>query len=129
MSKHVPVVLDASALLAYLKMEPGWQRVEEVLETGAYCSAANWSEVAQKVQHGEVDWDTTSSLLKSHPLSIEPVTEADAERAAQLWSPQSGLSLADRCCLALAERLEAIALTSDTAWKNYSTRVELIRSK
>lgn len=48
---------------------------------------------------------------------MEPVTEADAERAAGLWTPTGGLSLGDRCCLALARRLGASAiLTADRAW-------------
>ena len=38
------------------------------------------------------------------------------ERAAALWRRGSGLSLADRLCLATAHRLSAVVWTADTAW-------------
>ena len=44
------------------------------------------------------------------------MTEVDAERAAALWRQGSGLSLGDRLCLALSQRLECDALTADRAW-------------
>ena len=56
------------------------------------------------------------ALLASHDLVVEPVTEADAERAAELWTGRGGLSLADRLCLALADRVEGEAWTADREW-------------
>ncbi len=44
------VVLDASALLAFLAGEPGADVVERALADGPVCSAVNWAEVAQKVR-------------------------------------------------------------------------------
>lgn len=44
------------------------------------------------------------------------MTEADGARAADLWSPGSPLSLADRLCLALALRLGLPVVTADAAW-------------
>lgn len=41
------VVLDASALLAYLRTEPGSKAVDGVLGT-AEISSVNWAEVVQK---------------------------------------------------------------------------------
>lgn len=119
-------VLDASALLALLHKESGAKRVLEELRRGAACSAANWSEVAQKVRASDEDWNAASALLMSFGLTIEPVTVDDAERAAEMWVQGSGLSLADRICLALADRLNDTALTSDAAWAG-SSRVELLR--
>jgi PIN domain nuclease of toxin-antitoxin system len=43
------VVLDASALLAYLNEESGAEAVEQALPNGAYISAVNWAEVLSKV--------------------------------------------------------------------------------
>ncbi|HMD45814.1 MAG TPA: PIN domain-containing protein [Acidimicrobiales bacterium] len=109
-------VLDASALLTYLQGEHGHEVVEEVLEHGAACGAANWSEVAQKVRAHGRNWALARSLLQSDGVRVEAVTEADAEWAASRWLPGEGLSLADRLCLALGERLDAAVLTADTAW-------------
>ena len=109
-------VLDASALLAFAQGEDGAVQTETLLEQGAVCGAANWSEVAQKVRAVGRDWDLVRALLVSYNLTIEAVTEADAEWAASRWRKGEGLSLADRLCLALAERLDVEAWTCDTSW-------------
>lgn len=119
-------VLDSSAILAFLLDEPGADDVEAILRTGAQCGAANWSEVAQKVMTSGADWQAVRSLLESYDLIIEPVTAGDAELAARLWKRGSGLSLGDRLCLALAERLTATAVTADRAWAGLD-KVTLIR--
>lgn len=109
-------VFDSSALLCYLQGERGADVVEESLSSGGACSCANWSEVAQKFVQHRRDWSLARGLLLSFGLVLEPVLPQDAERAAALWRHGSGLSLADRLCLATAERLDAVALTADTAW-------------
>ncbi len=119
-------VLDASALLAYLQGEDGSVVVEAALEAGGVCGAANWSEVAQKVHGHHRDWVLARSLLLSYGLVIEPVTVDDAEAAARSWPSNQGLSLADRLCLALGDRLDAPVLTADRAW-GVSGRIRQIR--
>lgn len=109
-------VLDASALLAFLQGEDGADVVEARLDEGARCGAANWSEVAQKVRSAGRAWDLARGLLTGYQLQIEPVVVDDAEWAARRWRRGEGLSLADRLCLALAERLDAQAWTADAAW-------------
>lgn len=108
------MVLDASALLAYLQDEPGADTVEGALEDGATIGTANWSEVAQKVGH-RGDWDVARALLLSYGLVLAPVTSEDAELAARLWRAGRDLSLADRLCIALGDRLGATVLTADRA--------------
>lgn len=119
-------VLDASALLAFLQGEVGADRVEALLENAAHCSSVNWSEVAQKILAGGGDWPLAAALLTSYGLRVEPATVTDAERAAELWQRGSGLSLADRFCLALGERLGTTVWTADTAWGT-SDRVRQVR--
>lgn len=119
------IVLDASAVLAFLQGEPGADVVEAELPEGVI-GAANWSEVAQKVRGRSADWTLARSLLLSYGLQVEPVTVDDAEGAAQLWQRGSGLSLGDRLCLALARRLGVVALTADRAWGE-SAHVRQIR--
>lgn len=43
------MLLDASALLAYLQQEQGYLPVERILST-AFISTVNWCEVAQKLR-------------------------------------------------------------------------------
>lgn len=109
-------VLDASALLAFLKGEPGADLVEARLVEGATCGAANWSEVARAILHAGRDWDLARALLKSYGIRVEAVTEADGEWAADRWQRGEGLSLADRLCLALGHRHGTEIWTADAAW-------------
>jgi PIN domain nuclease of toxin-antitoxin system len=115
-------VLDASAVLAWLRGEPGAALVEAHLD-GAVISAVNVAEVHQKLaQHG-VDADATTRRLRGLGVRVEPFYPADAVLASRLWpyTRAAGLSLGDRCCLALAVRLTAPALTADKGW----TRIDL----
>lgn len=109
-------IFDASALLSFLNEEPGADQVEAALEEGGACGAANWSETAQKIRQRGADWNLARGLLLSYDLVVEPVTAADAETAAQLWTQDSALSLGDRLCLAQGARLAATVWTADRAW-------------
>jgi PIN domain nuclease of toxin-antitoxin system len=109
-------VVDASAILAFAQGEEGAEQIEVLLEEGASCGAANWSEVAQKVVAAGRDWHLVRALLVSYNLNVEAVLEEDAEWAAGRWRRGEGLSLADRLCLALGERLDADVWTADTSW-------------
>ena len=120
------VVLDASAILAFLQGEDGADAVEAALIGRARCGAANWSEVAQKVLAAGRDWEVVRALLVSYEIEVEPVTGGDAEWAAHRWRRGEGLSLADRLCLALAEREDTEVLTADLAWGS-AGRVRQIR--
>jgi PIN domain nuclease of toxin-antitoxin system len=122
----VTTVLDASALLAYLQGEQGADIVEAALLDAAICGAANWSEIAQKVTAAARDWELVKALLESYDLEVEPVTAHDGELAAARWRRGDGLSLADRLCLALGERLDADVLTADASWGS-AGRIRQIR--
>ena len=114
-------LFDASALLCFLQGEVGADVVERELGRGGACSAANWSEIAQRIMGRDQDWSLVRGLLLSYGLVIEPVRADDAELAARLWRRGSGLSLGDRLCLATAHRLAATVWTADTAWGTSAT--------
>lgn len=120
------IVLDASAVIAFLEHEGGRAEVETALEAGAAAGAANWSEVVQKMRDLSKDWEMARAILATYDFVVEPVTVADAEAAAHAWQRGSGLSLGDRLCLALGERLDAEVLTADRAWGT-AGRVRQIR--
>lgn len=119
-------LFDSSALLCFLQGEEGCDVVERELVAGGACSAANWSETAQKLVAHDQDWGLARGLLFSYGLEVEPVLADDAELGARLWRAGSGLSLADRLCLATAERLEAMVWTADRLWGT-SERVRQVR--
>lgn len=126
----VEFVLDASALLATIHREPGADRVADILPRSAM-STVNLAEAFQSVLEHGLSVEGLASRVESFGVLLEPPIVADAERAAALrpTTRDSGLSLADRFCLALAERLGATAVTADRAWtlSDHGTPVELIR--
>lgn len=120
------VVLDASALLAFLLKEPGGERVKEALLHGAVMGAVNLAEVGSKLAErgldpGEVFAHLRARGILGQALEVFPFTEEDALEAARLRS--LGLSLGDRACLALARRLGLPALTADATWEGLAVGV------
>jgi ribonuclease VapC len=111
-----PVVLDTSALLAWLLGEPGADTVRQAIGPRAVVSAANWAELARKVTEKGTDWPQLRNALVALGLNVAPVTAADAEASATIAEPRDGLSLGDRLCLAVGRRLGCDVLTADTAW-------------
>lgn len=125
-------VLDASALLAHLRDEPGADVVAEAIASGAVISTVNLAEVFSRVaDRGEdpakLAAELTQSGLLDGAITVEPFTAADAVEVGRLRSltRDAGLSLGDRACLALARRLDAPALTADTDWQGVAHGVEL----
>jgi ribonuclease VapC len=119
----VTAVLDASALLALLKGEPGAERVAEALEQGAYLSAVNLAEVLSKLADwGEDPAEAQARMaqvgLLGAAVEVLPFTGEDALEVARLraLTRAYGLSFGDRACLALARRLGLSALTAERAW-------------
>lgn len=120
------VVLDASALLAFLHDEPGGEKVSAVLE-GARVSTVNWAEVLQKALQRDVDVAGMHQEFTQVGVSFEPFTAQQAETAASLWprTRNHGLSLADRACLALAMDKQLPVLTADRAWTGLAMGIEI----
>ncbi|MHB8618978.1 MAG: PIN domain-containing protein [Chloroflexota bacterium] len=119
-------VLDASALLATVHQEPGAEVVKQHLED-AVISAVNWAEVVQKALAWGVDVQRMRAYIDSLRVLIVPFDADAADAAAGLWieTRRAGLSLADRCCLALARRLRIPALTADRAWAQLAINVDI----
>ena len=125
-------VLDASALLAHLRDEPGADVVAEAIAGGAVISTVNLAEVFSRVADRGADpaklaAELTQSGLLDGAITVEPFTAADAIDAGRLrpLTRDAGLSLGDRACPALARRLDAPALTADTDWQGVAHGVEL----
>ena len=110
-------VLDASALLAFLRREPGFERVTEAL-TASVISAVNWAEVIGKASDYGGPMPAISAALKLLPIQVAPFTTDQAEIAGSLRAQTRalGLSLGDRCCLALGIKTGFPVLTTDRSW-------------
>jgi len=122
--------IDASALLALLFGEAGAEAVADAIASGAATSAVNLGEVATVLVRRAQDPAKILAPVREQ-LVVEPFTDADAVAVAALYPDTAGkgLSLGDRSCLALAQRLGAPALTAERAWADLGlgVQVELIR--
>jgi ribonuclease VapC len=119
------MLLDASAVLAFLGDEPGSDVVMAEIGRGVI-AAPNWSEVVQKAHRHASDAHRLLAELLAVGLEVEPFLRIDAEAAADLWQLHPELSLADRACLAMGARLEVPVLTADRAWSTLDVAVEVI---
>ena len=123
-------VLDASALLAMLFEEPGAASVADVIAEGAAVSTVNLSEVAAVLVRHQRDTERIMRDVVAQ-VTVEPFTSKDALAAAALWTPTraAGLSLGDRACFALAQRLEVPVVTADRGWSgvDVGVTVQLVR--
>jgi PIN domain nuclease of toxin-antitoxin system len=120
------VVFDASAVLALLNRETGWQTAEAALGDGCISSVNVCETLARLIERGvpeKAAWEIF------HALELESVAfdDAHAREAARLraGTRKQGLSLGDRACLALARALKRPALTADRAWTNLDAGVEV----
>ena len=121
------VVLDASAVLVLLLDEPGADVVADALDDDSALSAVNLAEVLSKLADHGVDVPRLGEQLAAAGLRIEPMTELDAEEVGRLRrrDAQRVLSLGDRCCLALARRLDAVVMTADRLWSDVEVDIQV----
>jgi len=114
-------VFDASALLAVLGQENGADIATEQLEhQDGVVTSVNYAEVLTKLIDRGLDEATAQLTWRSLGLTVHPVDERLAAAAAVLrpTTKPLGLSLGDRCCLALAQQLGNVTVvTADRPWK------------
>jgi ribonuclease VapC len=119
-------VVDASAVLAFLFDEPGADAIRSNLPA-ASISTVNLCEVYQRAIERGADALTASEKIAA--LKIAPIdfSRDDALAAARLRAPTRhlGLSLGDRACLALAQRLKLPAFTADSAWTELDIGIDV----
>ena len=116
------IVLDASALLALLKNEPGAKKVAGALDGARMCVVSHAEIVSYYARTGS-ERRAIIEMLGALPIELVPVDEPLATDAGMLQArtASAGLSLGDRFCLALARRLEVPAFTADRAWKDVAS--------
>ena len=124
------MILDASAVLAYLHEENGGLVVEKVLR-GAFISTVNWCEVVQKLRTKSIDDKAVRQDLNALGVSFIAFSLEHADKAGELWqvTVPFGLSLGDRACLAMGLVENMLVMTADKIWQKIPLPldVQLIR--
>jgi PIN domain nuclease of toxin-antitoxin system len=119
-------VLDSSVLLALLNLEPGWQAAERLME-GAVVSSVNLAEVVSKLVERGTPLDEIELIVDEMPCRFADVDTRQGVRMGFLHAETRGrnISLGDRACLTLGERLGLPIVTADRAWAALDLGVEI----
>ncbi len=113
-------LLDASALLAVIRNEPGADRVAALLDNSKV-HAFNLAEVHRKlVSKGMPSAEVRSLLGGLSLIVVENFSEEEAYVAGEFAAAGAGLSLGDAVCLTTAKRLSMIAVTADRRWSEFA---------
>ena len=124
------IVLDASALLAFLNQEPGSEVLESLL-SHSFISTVNLAEVITKLEERGLWTEQSQTDLEALGMVIVPFDLKQAVIAGKLRSLTKpfGLSLGDRACLALGTQLNLPVLTTDRIWTQLaiSIRIQVLR--
>lgn len=126
------VVLDTSAILAYLFDETGAEQVEPILEANlGVISSVNYAELASKLVDKGMPLEVVISAIENLELTFVAQDQQQAQVNADLrpLSKAFGLSLGDRACLALGLVQNLPVMTADRVWQDMTSRVvvKLIR--
>ena len=114
----VTAVLDASAVLAFVKGEPGGDAVLPHIGTAAI-SAVNLQEVVKDLALVGLSAAEAAEVLDDLHLDVR-AHDADAAYAAGMLATATkrhGRGLGDRTCMALGIALGLPVLTADREWR------------
>ena len=118
-SNYRAIILDASALIAFLSEEIGADVVKKLLSI-AVMSSVNIAEVAKfLIDNKNIDKNKAKELIEhliSESFAFDN-TQAFSTAELTIQTKKYGLSLADRACLALALRTGYPIYTADKVWK------------
>ena len=122
------IVLDASALIALLKLEPGWEVVDQHFRA-SMISSVNLAETLSKYADYGGDIDEAIAIFAATNVEIVPATLSHAVEASRLRVPTKhlGLSIGDRFCFALARERNLPVLTAERIWDRVKVGVPVVR--
>ncbi len=124
------IVLDSSAILAYLYDEPGADLVGKLLK-----KKRNGTLLVSVIQYGEVLYSTellggpplrerVLAFLADSPLMLVPATPEQAQWAAY-FKAKGGLAYPDAFALALAKLQKATLVTKDGEFKKFEKEARI----
>lgn len=112
------VLFDASALLALIQQENGYEQLEDVV-ANAVISSVNLSEVISVLARSGMPKDVINETINSSITDVIPFSRNEAIFAGELItkSKKLGLSLGDRACIATSIVYNLKLYTTDQIWQ------------
>lgn len=115
--KSNKVLFDASALLALINKEPGYEILEDMLASSCI-SSVNLAEVISVLSRIGVTDNEIQEILNVIPEIIPFTTEISITAGKMInKTKELGLSLGDRACLATALAANIKVYTTDQIWQ------------
>ncbi len=126
-------VLDASALLAYLEKEAGFEKVKDSFDKGSaggkdlLMTTVNLGEVYYIVmkEYSQQDAEKVFNLVKTFPIEFVPVDLALSIQAAQ-YKAAKNLPYADCFAAALAKLRKGELITKDKDFKVVEGEIKIL---
>ena len=120
------IVLDSSTILAVLFEEPGHDKAQDALSSAAM-STVNIAEVYSRAHSAGIGLSAADALFTHRTFDVVPLSLRQAALAGEILpiTRSAGLSLGDRCCLALAMDRKLPVLTADRAWAQFAAQLGL----
>lgn len=128
--KRSTLLIDASAIIADVKFEPGSEAVAKVIRTppkgGLYMHAVNVCEVAYHlIKLGFPEGFAYKMAIPRNVTVIDEIVPEVWKRAASLKAKHKNLALGDCIAIAQAELLNADILTGDRGFQEVDTPIEI----
>jgi ribonuclease VapC len=126
MSISPQIILDASAIIAYLDDEPGSDVVEQWLPNSA-ASMVNICEVISVlVREGKPEEQVSQGVLELVPTIVPFGWEIARITAGLIAVTQAkGLGLGDRAALATAQIMKLPVLTAESRWLDVPVEIDI----
>ena len=121
------IVLDSSAVVALYLKEPGAELVKPAMPM-ALLSTVNYAEILARFERDKKNSSQSIALpLRQSVREVVPFDFVQAITASLLIdrTKRFGLSLGDRCCLALAMERKCAVLTADRIWLQLGLPIEI----
>lgn len=125
-------VLDASALMAYLEKESGYEKVKDLFvkaaagERNLLMTTINWGEVFYILirNYGFQEADRIQHFIETFPIEMVPVDLALARQAA-LYKATKKIPYADCFAAALARLRKGELITGDKEFKALENEIKI----
>ena len=120
-------VLDASAIIAFVRRERGHEIVQQWLTDATIC-AVNYAEALQKLADTDHERMLMHAAIANLRVAIIDFDRQLADCVASIYPHTTkGISLADRTCLALGMEPGAPVVTGDHKWSELPLDLEVIQ--